>query len=295
MYNYDTSNQSFIDLHNRLKNIGISNNEEFLLLNNENLVGVDPWDENISEHEKAEIIQECNDNIWYFLREVIRLPQKGTALLNTIVHSPFYINIGVFAMIFLWLNGFNQFTCMPADMFKTGTICALYSYLRNIFGLSISNLNISGSNNLSSQNIKYNIRHYSVPSYLKSGIDAGNLEKHTLLDDFVNIKDNKTLWNKVRDKNNLVLLSTAGDLSTKSGKFAHGLKGRSIPWKNEYFDAKKEYLESIYDASSDKLFYVEYNLEDLLVDPDTYYKSSKLNRFCEDPDIIARKVDLLWK
>jgi hypothetical protein len=293
MYNYETSNQSFLDLHDRLDRLCINNNKQFLLLKNKELLNVDPWDPNITETQKADIIQECNDNIWYYLREVVRIPtdtfDKG------IIHTPFYINIGIFVMIFLWINGFNQFTCMPASMFKTGSICALYSYLRNIFGLSMSNISVTSPTDLKTKSIKNKVRKYLVPDYVKSGFDTGNKEKHILLDNFTNIPNNFKEWNKIRDKDNIVLLSTAGDLHTESGRFAFQLKNTAADWKTEYLDAKKKYLEELYNNADDKLFYVEYNAEALLVDPSIICEKSGISIYCEHPDIIAREVNLIWK
>ena len=293
MYDYETSNQSFINLNNRLKDMGIANNKQFLLLNNKDLVGVNPWDKNLSETKKGEIIQECENNIWYFLREVIRIPED--IFDNTKLSSKFYINLGVFVMIFLWTGGFNQFTCMPTAMFKTGTVCALYSYLKNIFGLSLLNISINSTSDTNVNSIKSKIKKYQIPDYLKSGSDKGNLEKHVLVDNFTRVTNNFFEWQRIKDKDNVILLSTAGDLKTESGRFAFQLKNNSIQWQTEYLDAKKKYLDELYKASSDKLFYVQYNTNDLLADVDKLCQRAEISLLCEDPDIIDREVNLMWK
>lgn len=290
MYDYNTSNKSFIDLKQKLDKMGIEN-QEYLLLLNENLSSIDPWDEGLSEHEKAEIVQECELNIWYFLREVLRLPFDFINKSN----PKFSINIGVLSMIFLWLNGYNQMTIMPSTMFKTGTICALYAYLKYIAGLSLTNINIKSKTPAKARSTKLKIASYKVPDYLKASIDKGNKEKHILVDEFADIPENEKIWKKVQDKDNVVLLTTAGDLGTESGRFAFSLKNKGTPWDISYIDAKKEYLDELYTLSGEALFNVNYTAKDLGKMPESLKRSISETRCIVDRDSLDRKVDLIWK
>ena len=291
MYNYETTNKSFLDLYTKLSNMGIKN-KDYLLLNNKDLVEVDPWDEGLSEHEKAEIIQECEENIWYFLREVIKLPFDILSKTN----PKFNINIGVFSIIFLWLNGFNQMAIMPSSMFKTGTICALYVYLKYIFGLSLANINIKDKTHERAKTTKNMITKYMVPDYIKSGIDRGNKEKHILLDNFVNIPNNDKIWDKVKNKDNIVILTTAGDMATDSGKFAFTLKDKGTKWNIKYVDKKKEYLEKIYNMTETPLFSVEYTPSQIgTTTSHALRKKIENANKSIDNDTLDRRVDLVWK
>ena len=73
----ETSNKSFLDMHHYLKSIGVQNNDFFLALIDTGLAGVDPRDPHLSPAMKARILQEVRINYWYFLREVVRIPEQG--------------------------------------------------------------------------------------------------------------------------------------------------------------------------------------------------------------------------
>lgn len=60
----ETSNQSFIDMHNYLKSKGIQNNDFFLSLLDPGLAGIDPRDPNLPSHMKARVLRECQRNYW---------------------------------------------------------------------------------------------------------------------------------------------------------------------------------------------------------------------------------------
>lgn len=64
-YQYNTKNQSFIDMHNFLKNVkGIKNNSFFLVLYDSDLLNVDPRDSRLNIYMKKKILAECMRNFW---------------------------------------------------------------------------------------------------------------------------------------------------------------------------------------------------------------------------------------
>jgi hypothetical protein len=63
-YQFETTNQSFIDMHYFLKQKGIKNNAFFLILYDRDLAGVDPRDPNLSMAMKTKILRECCCNYW---------------------------------------------------------------------------------------------------------------------------------------------------------------------------------------------------------------------------------------
>ena len=77
IYDFDTSNASFIAMASILRRKGVKNWAFFLKLYDEDLVGVDPYDENLSNEYRLKIIMECKKNMWYFIREVMRIPAPG--------------------------------------------------------------------------------------------------------------------------------------------------------------------------------------------------------------------------
>ena len=72
-YDTSTTNKSFIEVSKYLAEDGIKNNKLMLSIYNKNLIGVDPYNPNLSDETKREIIEECTENLWYFLREVARV------------------------------------------------------------------------------------------------------------------------------------------------------------------------------------------------------------------------------
>jgi len=80
-YHYDTDNVSFIKMYHTLKELGVKNNKFFLLIYDESIKGLNPHDEeNLTEEQKVKIKRECKRNVWYFLREVARIPYYGMGI-----------------------------------------------------------------------------------------------------------------------------------------------------------------------------------------------------------------------
>nr|DAY68574.1 MAG TPA: large terminase [Caudoviricetes sp.] len=76
-YNMETVNKSFIDFHLYLKEKGIKNNNFMLRLHDPSLANIDPFDPLLSEEMKSKIINECKINIWFYFREILRVPCQG--------------------------------------------------------------------------------------------------------------------------------------------------------------------------------------------------------------------------
>lgn len=73
-YDVRTTNQSFVELASKLKGSGINNHGFMLTILNQDLIGVDPFDETLSLEVKVAIAAECKFNPWYYIREVLRIP-----------------------------------------------------------------------------------------------------------------------------------------------------------------------------------------------------------------------------
>lgn len=70
----ETKNESALRIAALLKQMGVKNHCFMLALYNEELRYVDPYDENLTEHQKMYVGKECRENFWYFIREVLRPP-----------------------------------------------------------------------------------------------------------------------------------------------------------------------------------------------------------------------------
>lgn len=122
IYDYDTKNKSFLEVHEQLKLLGIDNNAFFLLLLNPLLKGVDPHDPNIPPEVALMVLEECSQNIFYFLREVVRIPEQGAKTV------PFKLDRGTLAALYCFANNQNFYLMKPRQTGKSVGICAMLAW-----------------------------------------------------------------------------------------------------------------------------------------------------------------------
>lgn len=122
---YNTKNTSFLKLHYILKEMGIRNNTFFLELYDEDLLHINPLDEeNMTFGQKLKVHREIARNPYYFAREIVRIPTGGANI-------PFEINRGNLALMWAIDNDINNITILPRQTYKTTTTVAMY--LRGIY------------------------------------------------------------------------------------------------------------------------------------------------------------------
>ena len=177
----ETTNRSFVKMRNFLKAKGITNCDFFLVLFDRSLAGVDPFDPCLSPMMKARVLQECIRNFWYFIRNVVRVPQEGTP--NGVQYE---LNRGNLAMSFLFMLNFNQFVELPRQTGKTvGAVC-WYLWCFN-FGASNSQVMFMHK---AHQGSKDNLKKLKdiralLPSYLQMDGSIGNEGKKLKIPDTV--------------------------------------------------------------------------------------------------------------
>lgn len=165
IYDYNTKNDSFILVYEQLKKEGIKNNKFHLILYDEKLRNVDPFDENLSLETIARIKKECLINVWYYIREIVRIPVPSGV-------SKFILHRGNLAELFCLNLNLNTIIELPRQHYKTYSAVAYYSWVyviraKNysmIFGnkqLADAQLNIKRLNDLIEL----------LPSYLKTHLD----------------------------------------------------------------------------------------------------------------------------
>ena len=81
MFNTKTKNESFISMWHKLQDEDIENNIFMLRLNDESLIDFDVSQLYTDDKEKRtklleKVINECKNNIWFFFREVVRIPNE---------------------------------------------------------------------------------------------------------------------------------------------------------------------------------------------------------------------------
>lgn len=121
---FDTPNKSFLRLAMVLKRMGIKNNYFFLSLFDKSLLGVDPHDPNLTTEQQLRISYESKINIWYWIREVVKIPVVGQE------HGiPFQLNRGNLAAVWSFMNDVDTGLIMPRQTGKTYCTQVIVDYM----------------------------------------------------------------------------------------------------------------------------------------------------------------------
>lgn len=237
-YHMSTTNQSFLDMHYYLKQTGRQNNKFFLVIYDADLIGVDPRDPNLNAVMKKKILRECIINFWYFIREVVRIPDQGGAVGGG---ARYKLHRGNLALNFGFLLNWNMFVEFPRQHGKTISAVVWYLWVFN-FGTTNSEMMFM---NKKHDDSKMNLRRLkdirdTLPSYLQMkemmGPDGKIKKASNNVETTTNIINN----NKVTTK--------AG---ARNAALANGLgRGCTMPihWYDEY--AFILYNDVIYSAAT---------------------------------------------
>lgn len=122
MVHYNTTNQSFIYMHKILKDMGIKNNTFMLQVYDPELINIDPLNDELPQEMQARVHYEITRNIWYYFREIVRIPSTGNKL-------RFELNRGNMAIIWAFSLNINFSCLLPRQSYKSYTIDACYNWL----------------------------------------------------------------------------------------------------------------------------------------------------------------------
>lgn len=176
-YDWETKNTSFIDVHNQLKMRGIKNNAFHLILLNPGLRGVDPYSPTLSLEQKLMIIQECQLNIFYFLREVVRIPEQGKGY-----PVPFRLDRGTLAALFCFANDINFYLIKPRQTGKSVGIDAMLAWAFK-FGITNGQFMFAGNKEKTPKDNLKKMKHYisMLPPYIANlGTKSKDSSGHTI-------------------------------------------------------------------------------------------------------------------
>lgn len=164
-YDTNTTNQSFIKMHYFLNAKGIKNNKFFLLLYDTGLIGVNPYDPSLPRQMKIRILREVLVNYWYFIREVIRIPEEGGQAGSGKRYELSRANL---AMSYMFVYNINQFLEIPRQQGKTVSACSWFLWVFN-FGTTNSRIMFANKKHDDSKaNLRTlkNLRN-ALPEYLR--------------------------------------------------------------------------------------------------------------------------------
>lgn len=219
-----TSNQSFLDIYYYLRDKGIKNNAFFLAIYDPDLIGIDPRDPEVmkSRPMQMKILRECMINYWYFIREVVRIPDEGGSVGGG---ARYKLHRGNLAMNFLFSYNLNQFVEFPRQHFKTTSALCRYLWIFNFGTTNSEMMFINKKHDDSKDNLAdlKNIRS-SLPSYLRMD--------HMTSRDGKIIKVPNSVETLKHPINNNVIKTLPG---ARNKALAHGL-GRGCTMPIHYYD-----------------------------------------------------------
>ena len=132
-YQMNTRNKSFMEMHYYLKAKGIKNNKFHLLLYDNDLANVDPYDPSLPTFMKQKIFLECQRNYWYYVREVVRVQSQGGP------YVMYKLDRGNLALNFCFTLNLNIYEEQPRQTGKTVGTEVWYSWVYN-FGSRNANM-----------------------------------------------------------------------------------------------------------------------------------------------------------
>ena len=112
----NTQNESFKNMSLVLQSKGIKNNAFFLGVTDPTLMRINPRDPNLGYNMKLLVTRECVCNYWYFLREIIRIPEQGGAANSGKLYE---LHRGNLSLNWCLVHNFNVFCELPRQHGKT--------------------------------------------------------------------------------------------------------------------------------------------------------------------------------
>lgn len=234
-YDTETKNISFLQISNDLRRLGIKNNKFFLRLNDPSLQGIDPHNPMVMKSEELvfKIINECITNIWYFLREVVRIPVEGGEPIS------YELNRGNLAATWCFVNSISFYFNIPRQRGKTQSIISNLDWAY-LYGATGSLIGFFGpGQELTSENLdKFKNQRSVLPPYLQ-------LREQVVVDEILGTKDIEVdnirkIYNP-QTKNTIVAKSGP---TTKAKAMKLG-RGNTLPiWWIDEFDFT-EYVDEI--------------------------------------------------
>lgn len=161
-YDTGTMNKSFLQVAKDLKRVGVKKFYFMLEIYDITLIDVDPRSPNLTRDQISRIMTECTRNIWYYLREICRIPSQGG------IPVPFKANRGNIAQTWCIIHGIDSWLCLPRQQGKTESILSVFTWAYS-FGTNDSTFIFI---NKDSGNAKQNLQRVKdqidcLPEYLR--------------------------------------------------------------------------------------------------------------------------------
>ena len=181
IYDMTTSNESFIQTHLDLEKLGIKNNKFFMKLYDETLQGVDPYSKELTIEQKTKVMNECSINVWYFLRECVRVKRPDYKY----TFDKFTLNRAHLASTWLTLNSIDHYKCIPRQLGNTLSVINLYNWFY-LLGTTESNFEYINYDLLASNNIDTAEYQVSIlPEYINKRYASDTVRTRKSIEDIL--------------------------------------------------------------------------------------------------------------
>lgn len=168
-YDTGTSNKSFLQVAKDLNTAGVKNWYFMLEIKDPSLININPYAVDkegrttCTKDQISRITIECLNNIWYYLREIARIPSAGCP-----EGVPYIANRGNIAQTWCLKNGIDSWLCLPRQQGKTKSALSAQTWAYS-FGTTSSTFIFI---NKDSDNAKQNLRDFAdmiqcLPEYLR--------------------------------------------------------------------------------------------------------------------------------
>lgn len=168
----NTTNEHFLRTATLFNKMKVKNFEFILALYQPELVGVDPYSEDLTIEQKTAISLECRYNPWYFFREIARVPSGSTPL-------RFRCNRAIVSLLWSFFNHIDYSLIMPRQTGKNILMDALYVWLLRMRLVNSEIFLLTKNRELRKRNIKRIKETINLlPSWLdpSSDLDLDNTE-----------------------------------------------------------------------------------------------------------------------
>lgn len=236
IYDFKTKNRSFVQVHIQLKMLGIKNNAFHLILLNPLLQGVDPYDPNLTSQQIMMIIQECKLNMFYYLREVVRIEEQGGSLV------PFRMDRGTLAAAYHFINNINFYLIKPRQTGKTVGVNAMLSWAFKFQGPNGDFLFSCNREDLAKKNLR---GMKNILSHLPKYMTKMGTESKDSLGKTIRKTDNIKTYREPATNNSAMVANCA------SSEDAAETIGRGFTHIYQYFDETEfsKYIDTIVKVS----------------------------------------------
>ena len=143
-----TKNKSWVDHAQLLRKMGVKNYYSHLALIDPTLEYVDPHSDKLTTDQAQRIMLECSNNIWYYLREVVRVPAKASPKPKSLG-----ANRGNIALYFLAMNDIDVGITQIRQTGKTLNCNILLSYMMFIKCLNTTIYLMTRNTKLRAENV----------------------------------------------------------------------------------------------------------------------------------------------